>query len=177
MSAIAAHRFDNGLRYADGDAPRQWHLTPPYVLDLVREDLGGFIDLDPCTFPDNPTQAGCFYTTSHDGLAQPWWVDGQVASIYVNPPYGKAREPWVTRCIEAGREGQTVCLLIPAATDTRIFRQAALSSTAIVFVSGRVKFGTLRENRRQHAASHPSALIGWNMELEACSALGWKAVA
>ncbi len=65
---------------------------------------------------------------------------------------------------------------MPAATDTRIFRLAALTSTAIVYVTGRVKFGTLRPNRRQHAASHPSALIGWNTGLDACMALGWRAV-
>lgn len=40
--------------------------------------------------------------------------------------------------------------------------------------SGRGYFGVgvLRPNRRQQAASHPSALIGWNTDLAACAALG-----
>lgn len=167
----ASTRFDNGLRYRDGDHPQQWQFTPAYVLDVVREDLGGRIALDPCTTDDNPVEAIEFFTSADDGLAHDW--NGR--SIFVNPPYGKAREPWVEKCIAAGALGQRVIILVPAATDTQIFKRAASTSTAIVFVTGRVKFGTLRENRRQHAASHPSALIGWNTQLYACSALGWRA--
>lgn len=171
--SVAAHRFDNDLRYGDGDHPRQWHLTPEYILEPVRADLGGSIGLDPCTFEDNPTRAERFYTVRDDGLARHWGHE----STYVNPPYGKAREPWVDCCIRYARSfGAPVILLIPAATDTRIFQKAASTSTAMVFVRGRVKFGTRRENRRQHAASHPSALIGWNTDLEACSDLGLRVV-
>lgn len=78
--------------------------------------------------------------------------------------------------MEAAESGQRVILLMPAATDTRIFKLAASTSTAIVYVTGRVKFGTLRPNRRQHAASHPSALIGWGTSLVACASLGWRSV-
>jgi hypothetical protein len=166
--AVAAHRFDNDLRYGDGNHPRQWHLTPPYVLEHVHTDLG-VIGLDPCTFEDNPTGALRYYTITDDGLTQPWdsW------SVFVNPPYGKAREPWVKNCITASDYARVI-LLIPAATDTRIFQKAASTATATVLLQGRVKFGTRRENRRQHAASHPSALIGWNTDLEACSSLGLR---
>lgn len=175
----AGTRFDNALRYRDGNHPMQWQFTPDYVLDPVRVDLGGTIGLDPCTTADNPVGAMRFYTPADDGLSKTWLYynldagDGLTSSVYVNPPYGKAREPWVEKCIEAGARGQEVVLLIPAATDTRIFQRAAETATAIVFVRGRVKFGTLRPNRRQHAASHPSALIGWNTHLHACAALGF----
>jgi hypothetical protein len=139
-------------------------------------DLGGRIDLDPCTFPDNPTEAETFYTVEDDGIGRSWFEATRpwrgVPSVFVNPPYGKAREPWVEKCIQAGARGQQVVLLIPAATDTRIFQRAASTSTAIVFVRGRLKFGSKRDNGRQHAASHPSALIGWNTDLAACSTLG-----
>ncbi len=163
-------RFDNNLRYRDGNHPMQWQFTPAYVLDLVRDDLGGTIALDPCTTDDNPVDAREFFTPADDGLSQEW--NGR--SIFVNPPYGKAREPWVEKCIDAGARGQKVILLIPAATDTRIFQRAATTASAVVFVRGRVKFGTLRPNRRQHASSHPSALIGWNTHLHACAMLGWR---
>lgn len=169
----AGYRMNNDLRYRDGNHQMQWQFTPDYVLDLVRVDLGGTIALDPCTTPDNPVAAAEFFTPAEDGLKQDW--NGQ--TIFVNPPYGKAREPWVEKCIASGTLGQQVVLLIPAATDTRIFQRAAETATAIVFVRGRVKFGTLRPNRRQHAASHPSALIGWNTHLHACEALGWRAAA
>lgn len=171
--SVAAHRFSNDLRYREAEHPDNTQFTPGYVLDRVRDDLDG-IGLDPCTTAENPVDAGAFYTATQDGLRCTW---AMYPSVFVNPPYGKAREPWVERCIAAGDRGQRVILLIPAATDTRIFKRAAETSTAIVFITGRVKFGTLRPNRRQHAASHPSALIGWNTDLAACSQLGWRTTA
>jgi phage N-6-adenine-methyltransferase len=177
--SVAAHRFDNALRYGAADHQRNTQLTPSYVLDLVRADLG-HIGLDPCTEPDNPTGASRFYTVEDDGLAQPWSGFAGFDYIpcfpptFVNPPYAKAREPWVERCIAAAAH-QPVVLLIPAATDTRIFQRAAASADAVVFVRGRLKFGVLRPNRRQVAASHGSALLGWGTDLRACAALGWAA--
>ncbi len=169
----AATRFNNDLRYRDGDHVDQTQFTPSYVLDLVRRDLGGSIGFDPCTTYANPTGAMFYRTPEEDGLAADWLPHDR---IFVNPPYGKAREPWVLKCIEAAEAGAQVILLMPAATDTRIFKLAAANASAIVFVTGRVKFGTLRPNRRQHAASHPSALIGWGTPLVACSTLGWRSV-
>lgn len=147
----------------------QRQLTPAYVLEPVREALGGVIALDPCTEPDNPTGATRFYTVDDDGLSQPWaWAD----SVYVNPPYGEARGAWVDRAMEVAAAGTLVVMLIPAHTDTRIFQKALSTASALVLIKGRVKFGVLRDNRRQEAASHPSALIGWNVTLEACKHLG-----
>lgn len=168
----AAHRFNNDLRYRDGSHEMQRQLTPPYVLDPVRKALGGSIDLDPCTEPDNPVDARWWYTATDDGLVKPWtWAEGP-QTVYVNPPYGKAREPWVERCIEAGERGQRVVLLVPAHTDTRIFQKAMQTASSVCFIRGRVKFGVLRANRRQEAASHPSALLGWNADLTPCAVLG-----
>jgi len=163
--------MNNDLRYRTGDHPNQRQLTPPYVLDPVREALGGMIGLDPCNEPDNPTAALRFYTIEDDGLAQPW----DDSTIYVNPPYSRAREPWVEKCIEAG-VGSRVILLMPAATDTRIFQRAMADAHEVVFIKGRVKFGVLRPNRRQEAASHPSALLGWNVDLAPCAHLGLRVI-
>jgi hypothetical protein len=164
----AASRFSNALRYRPEDHENQCQLTPGYVLDPVRKALGGWIELDPCTIPGNPVGADRFYCPPEDGAVKPW----QAETIFVNPPYSKARERWVRRCIEAGAAGSQVILLIPAATDTRIFQDALNTSSGVVLIRGRVKFGVLRENRRQAAASHPSALIGWNTDLAPCARLG-----
>lgn len=166
---VAGHRFSNALRYRAPDDPAQTHLTPAYVLEPVRAALGG-IELDPCTLPDNPVGAERFYALPDDGLSLPW----AAASVFVNPPYGKAREPWARRCIAAAAAGARVVLLMPAATDTRIFQAAFSTAEEVVFVRGRVKFGVLRPNRRQVAASHPSALIGWNVALAECAHLGLR---
>ena len=166
--ARASHRFSNELRRRPGNHIMQRQLTPGYVLEPVRAALGGVIGLDPCTEPDNPTGALSFYTVQDDGLAQEW----DAATIYVNPPYGEARGAWVDRAISAASNGAAVVMLIPAHTDTRIFQKCLETATAAVFIKGRVKFGVLRENRRQEAASHPSALLGWNPDLAECSHLG-----
>lgn len=154
----ARHRFNNGLRYRDDSHEMQRQLTPGYVLEPVRSALGG-IGLDPCTEPNNPTGAERFYTPPTDGASEPWDAE----TIYVNPPYSKARERWVERCIEAAGDGSRVVLLMPSHTDTRLFHRAVTTASHVVFIKGRVKFGVLRDNGRQEAASHPSCLIGWNL--------------
>lgn len=156
--SIASYRFNNDLRYRDDAHEMQRQLTPAYVLEPVREALSG-IELDPCTEPDNPTGAVHFYTAATDGAEEPW----DAGTIYVNPPYSKARERWVARCIEAAAAGSRVVLLMPSHTDTRLFHRAIETASHVVFIKGRVKFGVLRENRRQEAASHPSCLIAWNL--------------
>lgn len=165
------HRFSNDLRYRDPDDPANTQFTPAYVLAPVTQALGG-IGLDPCTTADNPAGAERFYTAADDGLASPWNGKDWAPSVFVNPPYGKAREPWATRCMTAALAGQPVVLLIPSHTDTAVFHHAISTADAIVFIRGRVKFGTLRPNRRQQAASHPSVLIGWNADLAPCRELG-----
>lgn len=155
----AATRFSNELRYRSAEDPRQTALTPRYILDPIVLTLDG-IQLDPCTTPENPVGAERFYAPPQDGLALPW----DAGTIFVNPPYGKAREPWVDRCLQAARDGSCVALLIPSATDTRIFQKAVFDADWCVFIRGRVKFGIPRANGRQMAASHPSALLFWNVD-------------
>ena len=147
----------------------QRQLTPSYVLEPVRAALGGTIGLDPCTEPDNPTGAVKFFTIEDDGLANPW---GFADSIYINPPYGEARGAWVDRAMGIAASGTPVVMLIPAHTDTRIFQKALTTASAMVLIKGRVKFGVLRDNGRQQAASHGSALLGWNVDLRECAHLG-----
>ena len=168
MPIDASHRFSNDLRRRTEDHPNQTQFTPAYVLDPVRLDLGGRIELDPCTTEDNPVGADHIYSLPRDGAALPW--DAETG--FVNPPYGEARGRWVDRCIEAGHAGSRVVLLIPAHTDTRIFQRALDTASAVVLIKGRVKFGTLRPNRRQVAASHPSALLAWGTPLTNSAALG-----
>ena len=158
-------RYDNSLRYRDDWHPNQVALTPEYILEPVRASFGGCIDCDPCTEPDNPTKAATFYTV--DGCESDW-----AGSVFCNPPYCKAKEKWVAKCIETARTGQPVILLIPAHTETRTWHAAVATASWICFLKGRVKFGIKRENGRQMAASHGSCLIGWNCDQTPFSVLG-----
>ncbi len=151
----ARHRFDNEKRRRPDHHARQAMLTPSYVLEPIRTALGG-IGLDPCTEPDNPTGARQFYHLPQDGCSLPWDAE----SVFCNPPYGEAKDRWVHRCIEEGKRRKVV-LLIPAHTETRTFQEALRACTSVVLVKARLRFGVLRENGRQEAASHGSAIFAF----------------
>lgn len=163
---VAAHRFDNAKRRRPDHHARQAMLTPSYVLEPVRDLLGG-IALDPCTDPDNPTQADAFYCLPQDGCTLPW----DRPTVFCNPPYGEAKDRWVERCITEGADRKVV-LLIPSHTETRIFQAALSACTSVLFIRARLRFGVLRENRRQEAASHGSALFGFGVNLAPLNSLG-----
>lgn len=166
MPATAAYRFDNGKRRRPESHARAAMLTPVYVLEPIRDLLGG-IGLDPCTDPDNPCGAARFYAPPQDGCRLPW----DAASVFVNPPYGEARGRWVRRAIEEG-ERRAVVLLIPAHTETRIFQAALAACVSVLFCRARLRFGVLRENRRQEAASHGSAIFGFGIDVAPLAPLG-----
>lgn len=164
--ANAAHRFDNAKRRRGEHHPNQRQLTPAYVLEPIRSVLGG-ISLDPCTEPDNPTGADRFYTPPQDGCALPWDAD----TVFCNPPYGEVRDRWVERCIAEGGE-RKVILLIPSHTETQTFQTALRACTSVVFVQARLRFGLVRANGRQEAASHGSAIFGFGVNVAPIGGLG-----
>lgn len=153
----------NAARYAPARNPRQTWFTPEQVVRLIRADLGGSIDLDPC--PGD---------VDVDGLAMDWGPAG--TRVFCNPPYGAARKPWIEACIWAGQAGLVVALLIPAAVDVAITQYALGSSSAAVFIRGRLGFEQRRPNGIHRAATGPSVVIAWNTELRATSTLGLRMV-
>jgi len=162
----AKHRFDNAKRRRSGEHDRQRMLTPAYVLEPIRELLGG-IGLDPCTESDNPTEAERFYALPQDGLKLPWVG----ASVFCNPPYGEARNRWVERCIASGVERPTV-LLIPSHTETQTAQLALRKCSSVLFFQARLRFAVVRKNRRHEAASHGSMLLGFGVDLSRLCDLG-----
>jgi hypothetical protein len=166
LMAVAAHRFDNAKRRRPESHARQAMLTPVYVLEPIRILLGG-IELDPCTEADNPTGAERFYALPDDGAELPW----DAGSVFVNPPCGQARERWVERCIRESRQRRVV-LLIPAHTETWTFQRALGACQAVVFVRARMRFAVPRENGRQEAASHGSAIFGFGVDVAPLHRLG-----
>lgn len=166
VSGIAEHRFDNSKRRRPDSHARQAMLTPKYVLEPIRILLNG-IGLDPCTEPDNPTGADQFYCLPDDGCILPW----DASTVFCNPPYGLAKDRWVTRSIDEGKR-RKVILLIPAHTETRTFQRALEQCRSVIFVRARLRFGVLRENRRQEAASHGSAIFGFGIDISPLREIG-----
>jgi hypothetical protein len=164
---LASYCFDNAKRRRPESHLRQRMLTPAYILKPIRSLLGG-IALDPCTEPDNPTDAERFYCLPQDGCALPW----DAPTVFCNPPYGEVRGRWVQRCIAEGTSRKVV-LLIPAHTDTRIFQRALGACRSVFFVCSRIRFGVLREGGgQQEAASHGSAIFGFGVCVAPLDLLG-----
>mgnify|MGYP000982350267 CR=1 FL=1 len=163
---LASARFDNNKRRRPEDHDRQRMLTPSYVLEPIRDLLDG-IELDPCTEPDNPTGATRFYTPPADGCSLPW----DARTVFVNPPYGEARDRWVAKCCNEGLRRKVV-LLIPAHVETRTFQNALARCVSAVMCRARLRFGVVRANGRQEAASHGSAILGFGVDVSGLAGLG-----
>lgn len=110
--------------------------TPDWFLDKVRTVFGGEIELDPCTFDDNPTEAARFYTTGDDGLVQYWEAD----NAFVNPPYGRGyMVPWADKIVASAESVIEIIALTRGDTSTAWARTLIRNCDAVCFPK-RIKF-------------------------------------
>jgi hypothetical protein len=113
------------------------HYTPKYVLDAVI-DCFGEIELDPCSnnkeHPNVPAKR--HFTLEDDGLSLDWKAE----TLFMNPPYGRAIEPWIEKLVSSHSSGNVVSAiaLVPARTDTQWFKR--LRDYPVCFVEGRITF-------------------------------------
>jgi len=135
------------------------YLTPPEILEPIREYFGGQIDLDPATEPNNPTSANRWLMA--DGLVSEW-----TGRVFVNPPYGRELSRW---CEKIGHEAraraglravQIVALLPGQRFETKYVQEHLLipELTAICFIRRRVKF--LRKDGTR-APNNPYGSMLW----------------
>jgi hypothetical protein len=78
-----------------------WY-TPEVYLEVVREVLGGVIELDPASSEaaNKTVKAARFFSKEDNGLAHEW-----NGAVFLNPPYGKvgsrsSQEIWTSKLIE-----------------------------------------------------------------------------
>ncbi|SCA56538.1 putative DNA-binding helix-turn-helix protein [Candidatus Terasakiella magnetica] len=145
---------------ANSSTSDEWY-TPKNVLTIFYDALGGVFDLDPCSPTRNaekaPVKARKYYTQKNDGLSLPWH-----GVVFMNPPYSDVSS-WTKKAMESCGTGQarTVIGLVPARTDTRWWNNNCAGKADILFLQGRLKFGS-----QTNSAPFPSALIFWNAEAE-----------
>ncbi len=136
------------------------HDTPPHVIkDLAKVFKW---DLDVCA--SRPNVCSKYYTEEDNGLELSWW-----GLCWMNPPYGHTIKKWMTRARALGANkflnGETinkgmykpvtaVVCLVPARTDTIWWQSNIPHASYIVFVWGRLKFGTAA-----NSAPFPSAFV------------------
>lgn len=128
----------------------EWY-TPAAIVASVREVLGP-IELDPasCAVANTTVGAERFYTKELDGLLQPW----QSTTLYLNPPYGAAIQPWIERLVdqyESGSIGAAIAL-VPARVDTQWWWR--LRHYPVCFLAGRLRF-----SNAQNSAPFPCAVF------------------
>lgn len=112
------------------DAPFEWY-TPP----IIFERMGVEFDLDPCSPGAGKSfvPARKHLTIVDDGLATPW---DKKDFAFVNPPYGRETQKWMRKLAEHGNG----IALVFARTDVAWFQEVADRTSAICFVSGRIRF-------------------------------------
>ena len=112
------------------------HYTPSAIVEAVIACLGA-IDLDPCSNTGSPNvPAATHYTSAENGLTRAW-----CGRVYMNPPYGREIDDWVTKlCAEHIRPDgvDEAIALLPARTDTQWFLK--LRDFVCCFVEGRLTF-------------------------------------
>ena len=128
------------------DTKDTWQ-TPDDLLATVQA-FGSYvgakgISLDPATVKENPTRAQKIRTPDcePDGLDADWWyVAGDGALIYCNPPY---RAAWYSKIAEEAqhlRWGQHMIALLPAKPGAGYFQDLVEHAAAVVFIRGRLTF-------------------------------------
>lgn len=138
--------------YAAGSTD-EWY-TPRYITDALGE-----FDLDPCAARDIHqwiANKNWQLSMGMDGTQRDWSEHGRV---WLNPPYSNVN-PFIEKMCE---HNNGIALLFNR-QDTKIWQQRiAKTATAMLFLSGRVKFvqpdGTLKAG-----ATCGSVLIAWGRE-------------
>lgn len=119
------------------DADRDWWCTPQWLVDIVRESLGGQIDFDPCSNPLSVVGASFTMTAAENGLSRPW---DHGLRIYCNPPYSDPT-PWAEACAAAAANNCRVVGCFKSDTSNMWWhRHIWEKATAVCFPKRRVQF-------------------------------------
>lgn len=151
-----------------GQEREQTVLTPRWFLDELIRRAGMPIALDPCTTPENPTQAKahCSNTEMIGGMPSPFdnglimsWHDTAKhlgGFVYVNPPYADL-QTWLRKCAAEAELGAQIYALVPWRSNRDWFcahlRSGATATTIapIAFVGSKSGFPA------------PLCVLSWNL--------------
>jgi phage N-6-adenine-methyltransferase len=137
----------------------EWE-TPQELFDELNKEFD--FNTDICASPDN-YKCDNFFTEKENSLSFDWGesiYNGKRLRIFLNPPYGRTIEEWVSKAWKHSHQCLVVCLL-PARTDTKwwsIFwdrkNHKPKEGCQVRFLQGRLKF-----KNAKNSAPFPSAIV------------------
>lgn len=177
-SITSYHRGEAGknkphVSYNSGE--NEWY-TPPEYIEAARRVLGT-IDLDPASsdHANETVKAAKFYTIETDGLAHQWQ-----GKVWMNPPYaGDWIKQFASKFASHVKQGDITegIVLVNNATETQWFLELVKTASAIVFLTGRIKY--LSPTGEKNAPLQGQAIIYFGERSEAFRSefdrFGWGA--
>lgn len=121
-----------------GPSKDNW-LTPLPVLHSLEKQLNIKYALDPCATPNNHLERPFTFTEKEDGLKQDWTMNGNIETIFVNPPFSKKRQFVEKAYEETQKEGVIVDMLLPNCIDTDLFHDLLIYADFYP-IRGRIEF-------------------------------------
>lgn len=132
------------LAYASGGTkerdPDDWQ-TPAIYIEAARRVMGS-IDFDPFSSDEANERVGAreIYTVEEDAANTPWPVE-RVATVWMNPPYGRGKvEGSVRALMEHLADLEHAIVLVNNASDTAWFRTLWENCDAFMMTYGRIQF-------------------------------------
>ena len=113
----------------------EWNTPPDLVADMAEVFKWA---LDACA--SGPNVCENYYNAEQNSLLKPWR-----GMVWMNPPYGRGIGKWMQKAVsetETRYPDTTVVCLVPARTDTIWWHTAMPHSTVVVFIEGRLTFGS-----------------------------------
>jgi hypothetical protein len=111
MSATQKELFESeNYEARSPDLPTNHWYTKKFMVDLVRESLGGVIGLDPFADPGKRIETvHGHYTYEDNGLALPWGCGRETDTVFINPGYshGEPRSA-IEKLVEQKNAGNIV---------------------------------------------------------------------
>ena len=126
-------KFTGKFESAKQDWETPWEFFAP-----INDEF--HFTLDAAASAENTKVRDSFITEGEDGLKSDWGRH----IVWLNPPYGKGKQPisaWVKKAADEAKTGATTVMLIPARTNTNWFHEICLKQGEVRFVRGRPKFG------------------------------------
>lgn len=125
---------------ANGSKNNEWE-TPEYIYDILNEEFNFNWDLA-CISENCKTENGCMFDKGIDGLD--WIPDfNKKYRIWCNPPYSIQLKPkFIERCWALSKlhNVEEVVMLIPSATETKLFHEIMVKECEVRFIHKRVRF-------------------------------------